>query len=107
MIDTHRHVLDLSAVATESLGARGAVVIAATRDSAEFSRLHPELVGRLPPGELQRFEAALLTTSYVVEVGLDGSRGDAALLIAQQRTFERVLELCAGRKIHQCPRLSR
>src|SRR5438876_10061230 len=102
MIDTHCHVLDLSPSAIESLRASGTLVVGATRNSGEFARLrgsfpsaswlrpaiglHPELVGRLPSGELRRFEEALVGTSYVVEVGLDGSRGDAALLRAQRAT---------------------
>jgi TatD DNase family protein len=114
MIDTHCHVLDLAPAAVESLRRSGTLVVGATRTSEEFARLqvsfpaarwlrpaiglHPELVGRLPAGEIHRFEQALAGTSYVVEVGMDGSSRDPGLLKMQRSTFERVLEMCAGRK---------
>ncbi|WP_082305343.1 TatD family hydrolase [Leucobacter japonicus] len=84
-LDTHAHVaLDIAPHELENLGA---VVLIATRSTAEFQRVrsrtdrasvwglgcHPGLVGVQQAFEIDQFQETLHATPYVSEIGLDGS----------------------------------
>lgn len=100
-LDTHAHVaLDLAPHELENLGA---VVLIATRSTAEFQRVrnrtdrasiwglgcHPGLVGAQQTFELDQFVGMLPATPYVSEVGLDGS--SRVNLDAQLANFTSIL----------------
>lgn len=100
-LDAHAHVaLNIAPLELEKLGA---VVLIATRSLDEFAQVrtrsdrasvwgvgcHPGLVGAQRAFDSDRFTSMIESTSYVAEVGLDGS--SRVPLGIQRATFEAIV----------------